>query len=108
MAQTVPPVVAPISTTSPPSLKILASNANLLPRRDVLVGAVFGLGIVKGEKSAYAAARRLPPPPQTEKKDPNVSGVLAKIIASKKRKEAMKESITQLREKGKPINELPN
>lgn len=77
-------------------------------RRDVglrLVGAVFGFGLIN-DRSADAAARRPPPPPppSTEKKDPNVSGVLAKVIASKKRKEAMKESMAQLREKGKLIN----
>ncbi|KAK4359612.1 hypothetical protein RND71_021841 [Anisodus tanguticus] len=43
--------------------------------------------------------------PPTEKKDPNVSGVLAKVLASKRRKEAMKESMAKLREKGKPVNE---
>lgn len=69
-----------------------------------MVGTLFGLSIV-GDKSANAAARRPPPPPPTEKKDPNVSGAVAKIIASKKRKEAMKESIAQLRQKGKTINE---
>ncbi|KAJ0606273.1 hypothetical protein HanHA300_Chr02g0072161 [Helianthus annuus] len=76
--------------------------------RDVLVGTVFGLTInVVGDKNAEAAARRPPPPPPTEKekKDPNVSGALAKVLASKKRKEAMKESIAKLREKGKAINE---
>ncbi|XP_071700817.1 uncharacterized protein [Rutidosis leptorrhynchoides] len=98
------PIVASISTTTPSSQKILASPPNLLPRRDVLVGMVLGLSIV-GDKSANAAARRPPPPPPTEKKDPNVSGVVAKIMASKKRKEAMKESIAKLREKGKPVNE---
>ena len=67
-----------------------------------LVGAVFGFGFGL-IRNADAAARRPPPTPPTEKKDLNVSGVLAKVIASKKRKEAMKESMAQLREKGKLI-----
>ncbi|KAI3823042.1 hypothetical protein L1987_04468 [Smallanthus sonchifolius] len=91
---------AAVATTTPPP-----SHRNIsILRRDVLVGTVFGLSIV-GDKSADAAARRPPPPPPTEKKDPNVSGVLAKVLASKKRKEAMKESMAQLRNKGKPIIE---
>lgn len=66
-----------------------------------LAVAVLGLNVV--EKSASAAARRpLPPPPQ-EKKDPNVSGVKAKVLASIKRKEAMKDSMAKLREKGKLV-----
>lgn len=72
--------------------------------RDVLIGTVFGLSIVGDKSAADAAARRPPPPPPKEKSDPNVSGVLAKVLASKKRKEAMKESIAQLRNKGKPVN----
>uniref|UniRef100_M8B1I2 Uncharacterized protein n=1 Tax=Aegilops tauschii TaxID=37682 RepID=M8B1I2_AEGTA len=44
-----------------------------------------------------------PPPPseEKEKKDPNLSGVQAKVLASRKRKEAMKEAVAKLREKGK-------
>ncbi|KAH7663871.1 hypothetical protein IHE45_14G084600 [Dioscorea alata] len=53
--------------------------------------------------SANAAARRPPPPPPAEKIDPNMSGVTAKVLASKKRKEAMKAEIAKLREKGKVI-----
>lgn len=67
-----------------------------------LAGAVLGLNL--GDRSSSAAARRPPPPPPTEKKDPNVNGVLAKVLASKKRKEAMKESVAKLRESGKPVN----
>ncbi|XP_030462088.1 uncharacterized protein LOC115682087 [Syzygium oleosum] len=74
-------------------------------RRSVALGlAVGSLSLGFGEQSTNAAARRPPPPPPEEKKDPNVSGVQAKILASKKRKEAMKESIAKLREKGKPVN----
>ncbi|KAJ0617285.1 hypothetical protein HanRHA438_Chr02g0097581 [Helianthus annuus] len=114
MTQSLTPAAAAAAAaatiTPPPSHKILAThrNVSLLLRRDVLVGTVFGLTInVVGDKNAEAAARRPPPPPPTEKekKDPNVSGALAKVLASKKRKEAMKESIAKLREKGKAINE---
>lgn len=68
-----------------------------------LAGLVLGSNFRGG--TANAAARRPPPPPPEEKKDPNVSGVQAKVLASKKRKEAMKESVAKLREKGKAIKE---
>lgn len=68
-----------------------------------LAGALVGLNI--GDRSANAAARRPPPPPPQEKKDPNLSGVQAKVLASKKRKEAMKEFAAKQREKGKPTNQ---
>ncbi|KAK9287755.1 hypothetical protein L1049_016195 [Liquidambar formosana] len=67
-----------------------------------LAGAVLGLNI--SDQSASAAARRPPPPPPEEKRDPNMSGVQAKVLASKRRKEAMKEAMTKQREKGKPVN----
>ncbi|KAJ0969341.1 hypothetical protein J5N97_022218 [Dioscorea zingiberensis] len=66
-----------------------------------LIGAATLLSI--GTESVKAAARRPPPPPAVEKKDPNVSGVAAKVLASKKRKEAMKEEIAKLKEKGKIV-----
>lgn len=64
-----------------------------------------GFGSMSTPESASAAKRRPPPAPtpQEEKRDPNVSGVQAKVLASKKRKEAMKETIAKLREKGKPV-----
>ncbi|KMT15527.1 hypothetical protein BVRB_3g058790 [Beta vulgaris subsp. vulgaris] len=68
-----------------------------------IAGAVLGLEF--GEKNAWAAARRPPPPPAGEKKDPNVSAVQAKIMASKKRKEAMKQAMAKQKEKGKKIQE---
>uniref|UniRef100_A0A2P2NQ61 Uncharacterized protein LOC105134595 n=1 Tax=Rhizophora mucronata TaxID=61149 RepID=A0A2P2NQ61_RHIMU len=80
------------------------SQCKIVHRRNVtlgLAGAVMGLNF--GGLSANAA-RRPPPPPPEEKKDPNVSGVQAKVLASKKRKEAMKELVGKLREKGKVIN----
>lgn len=69
-----------------------------------LAGAVLGLSVA-GDRKAQAAARRPPPPPSEEKRDPNVSGVQAKVLASKKRKEAMKQEVAKLREKGKAINQ---
>ncbi|KZV48470.1 hypothetical protein F511_18276 [Dorcoceras hygrometricum] len=68
-----------------------------------LGGVVLGL-IIRGE-NAKAAARRAPPPPVQEKRDPSVSGLMAKVLASKKRKEAMKDSMTKLREKGKAVKD---
>lgn len=65
------------------------------------------LALNVAERSAEAAARRPPPPPPQEKKDPNLSGVQAKVLASKKRKEALKEAVAKLREKGKPVVKQP-
>ncbi|XP_011628717.1 uncharacterized protein LOC105421757 isoform X2 [Amborella trichopoda] len=66
------------------------------------------LGTFVGESKALAAKRRPPTPEEeTTKNDPNVSGVMAKVLASKKRKEAMKESMAKLREKGKSIETPP-
>ncbi|KAJ8774839.1 hypothetical protein K2173_017285 [Erythroxylum novogranatense] len=81
------------------------SQSKLVQRRSLslgLSGAILGLNI---GGSCAIAARRPPPPPPEEKKDPNVSGVQAKIIASKKRKEAMKKALAKLREKGKTVKE---
>nr|CAD1838927.1 unnamed protein product [Ananas comosus var. bracteatus] len=75
-------------------------------RRIFMYGLIAaGFGSMSTPESASAAKRRPPPPPtpQEEKRDPNVSGVQAKVLASKKRKEAMKETIAKLREKGKPV-----
>jgi len=65
--------------------------------------AVLGLSC-SDEQSARAAARRPPPPPPKEKKDPNLSAAQAKVLASKKRKEAMKAEVARLREQGKAVN----
>ncbi|GMN36166.1 hypothetical protein TIFTF001_005819 [Ficus carica] len=80
------------------------NHNNIINRRTLslgLAGAVLTLN--GGDRSAKAAGRRPPPPPPEEKKDPNLSGVQAKVLASKKRKEAMKEEIAKLRQKGKAI-----
>ncbi|GAU14550.1 hypothetical protein TSUD_96140 [Trifolium subterraneum] len=92
----------------------VSNHDQVLPTRDdhtLHRRALMGLSsaVVLGltwsdEQSARAAARRPPPPPPKEKKDPNVSGVQAKVLASKKRKEALKEEVARLREKGKAIN----
>ncbi|PKI33582.1 uncharacterized protein LOC116195006 [Punica granatum] len=85
------------------------SDDKLVHRRNVglgLAGALLGM-VIGGERHAAAAGRRPPPPPPGEKKDPNVSGVQAKVLASKKRKEAMKEEMAKLRQKGKAIDESP-
>ncbi|CAK7322471.1 unnamed protein product [Dovyalis caffra] len=81
------------------------SDNKLFHRRTMALGlaaALMGLNI--GGWNANAAARRPPPPPPEERKDPSISGLQAKILASKKRKEAMKEEVAKLREKGKAIN----
>ncbi|CAN1146467.1 hypothetical protein LINPERPRIM_LOCUS6613 [Linum perenne] len=63
-----------------------------------LLGGLMGLHMA-GPNIAEAAARRPPPAPSTEeKKDPNISGVQAKVLASKKRKEAMKQYVAKLKE----------
>jgi hypothetical protein len=67
-----------------------------------------GAGAMLGRDIASAAGKRRPPPPPEstteEKKDPNVSGVHAKVLASRKRKEAMKEAVAKMRERGKPVD----
>ncbi|KAK1356370.1 Zinc transporter like [Heracleum sosnowskyi] len=90
--------------------KIVASHQPLVHSRR---GTTLGLGgLVLGfiqvgcdDRHANAAGRRPPPPPPEEKKDPSINGVTAKVLASKKRKEAMKESIARLKDKGKLITE---
>ncbi|MED6160644.1 hypothetical protein PIB30_053343 [Stylosanthes scabra] len=88
-----------------------SSSDHHSPRRRALMGLsgalVLGGLSLSDERIANAAARRPPPPPPQERKDPNVSGVQAKVLASKRRKEAMKEEVARLRERGKPINEEP-
>ncbi|KAL8030542.1 hypothetical protein ABFX02_14G292600 [Erythranthe guttata] len=93
---------------SPRFLKVWASSSNQeethIQRRSIALGlASVVLGLSIGGGNAKAAARRPPPPPPKEKKDPNMNGVIAKVLASKKRKEAMKESIAKLKENGKPV-----
>ncbi|KAL1826997.1 hypothetical protein ACET3Z_005409 [Daucus carota] len=70
-----------------------------------LAGLVLGFIQVGSDRRANAAGKRAPPPPPEEKKDPSINAVTAKVLASKKRKEAMKESIAKLKEKGKLIDQ---
>ncbi|RDX71423.1 hypothetical protein CR513_49239 [Mucuna pruriens] len=72
-----------------------------------LSGAVV-LGLSLSDEQSASVAARPPPPPPREKKDPNVSGVQAKVLASKRRKEAMKEEVAKLRERGKSANKDPS
>nr|CAB3457601.1 unnamed protein product [Digitaria exilis] len=116
--------MTPLSTTQNPNITLrtcpkspapknsnnLSLGAKCDTRRALLCGLIAaGAGAVMGPDIASAASKRRPPPPaptapMEEKKDPNVSGVLAKVLASKKRKEAMKEAVAKLREKGKPVD----
>jgi hypothetical protein len=72
------------------------------------LGGLVAAGAMLGPDIASAAGKRRPPPPPDstteEKKDPNVSGVQAKVLASRKRKEAMKEAVAKMRERGKPVD----
>ncbi|KAM0947211.1 hypothetical protein DsansV1_C08g0083751 [Dioscorea sansibarensis] len=100
-----PSSTSPLPISSPTTAKkplLLIPN---LHHRRIFTNGLIGVATVMfiGVESAKAAARRTPPPPPEEKKDPNVSGLAAKVLASKKRKEALKAEIVKLREKGKVI-----
>ncbi|KAL8487276.1 hypothetical protein ACS0TY_023354 [Phlomoides rotata] len=106
------PLISTFGLASPRSQKVCAcastDQEKHVRRRDVALGlASVVLGLSNSGGNAWAAARRPPPPPPKEKKDPNVTGLAAKILASKKRKEAMEESIAKLREKGKLVQKPP-
>ncbi|CAN8292030.1 unnamed protein product [Cochlearia groenlandica] len=102
-----------LSTPSPPPSRrqtppIIIEVPQINRRKVVVVGICGGLwswNALNCKEEAMAAARRPPPPPVKEKQDPNVSGVQAKVLASKKRKDAMKASMAKLREKGKSVVE---
>ncbi|KAJ3681404.1 hypothetical protein LUZ60_015893 [Juncus effusus] len=84
------------------------AGAQFCQRRALMYGlSTITIGSLLIPQNANAAKRRAPPPPKEtgEKKDPNMSGLSAKLLANKKRKEAMKETIAKLREKGKPVSE---
>ncbi|KAK3129717.1 hypothetical protein QOZ80_6BG0483720 [Eleusine coracana subsp. coracana] len=97
-------------TPNPPALKnsgILSRKNKCDTRRAFLGGLIAaGAGAMLSTDIASAASKRRPPPPVSteEKKDPNISGVQAKVLASRKRKEAMKEAMAKMREKGKPVD----
>ncbi|CAL5082360.1 unnamed protein product [Urochloa decumbens] len=113
--------MTPLSTAQNPNITLrtapksptLKNSSNLSlgakcdTRRELVYGLIaVGAGAMLGPDIASAASKRRPPPqaPTEEKKDPNVSGVQAKVLASKRRKEAMKEAVAKLREKGKPVD----
>ncbi|KAL1207997.1 hypothetical protein V5N11_022041 [Cardamine amara subsp. amara] len=102
---------AKLSSPSPGSLPLAPPVVLEVPpinRRKIVVGlggALWSWNALTGKEEAMAASRRPPPPPPKEKKDPTVTGVQAKVLASKKRKEEMKAAIAKLREKGKPVVE---
>ncbi|RID58239.1 hypothetical protein BRARA_F01546 [Brassica rapa] len=94
---------SPRSPSQTPPIILQVPQIN---RRAIVVGlggALWSWNALNGKEEAMAAARR--PPPPKEKNDPTVSGVQAKVLASKKRKEAMKASMAKLRERGKPVVE---
>lgn len=99
------PAIPPISIQS----KNPKSISLPITKRSVIIHGLFGVGLATSAlfDNAEASARRPPPPPPTEKKDPNMSAAQAKILASKKRKEAMKENVAKLREEGKTITDTP-
>ncbi|KAF6137476.1 hypothetical protein GIB67_008425 [Kingdonia uniflora] len=123
-----PPVATPISTrtddkrnTTLPSLgfprkssvhrsfhQAVESHASFVDRRSLIWGMTLAVTTMGANKSVNAAQRRPPPSAPKEKKDPNVSGVQAKVLASMKRKEAMKDAVAKLKEKGKPIYSSPS
>jgi hypothetical protein len=89
------------------SVPLLLTASMYCCNRALVCGLIAaGAGASLGPDIASAASKRRPPPPSPteEKQDPNVSGVLAKVLASKRRKEAMKEAVAKLREKGKPVD----
>ncbi|CAM8950998.1 unnamed protein product [Rhodiola kirilowii] len=97
--------IRPLQLTVPVSDK---NDAGIDRRSTVIFGLVAGavlagLSLSVGDESANAAGRRPPPKPPAEKKDPNISGLAAKILASKKRKEEMKEAVAKQRQRGKPV-----
>ncbi|CAN0857941.1 hypothetical protein LINGRAHAP2_LOCUS7001 [Linum grandiflorum] len=92
---TIPTVIHdPFPVQPPPS----STTRRSMTMSFALLGGFMGLKLVT-PNVAEAAARRPPPPPTTaEKKDPNISGVQAKVLASKKRKEAMKQYVAKLKD----------
>ncbi|XP_078433499.1 uncharacterized protein LOC144704826 [Wolffia australiana] len=103
-----------MATSAAFGTRAAARNASMLPagssgerRRREFLSMVVGVGMSAGARGggeAEAAGRRPPPPPPKEKKDPSLSPLQAKVLASIKRKEAMKEAVAQLRQQGKPVD----
>ncbi|KAJ8493502.1 hypothetical protein OPV22_015223 [Ensete ventricosum] len=118
MAHSLPLLPRPTSPPSSPATQRVPRRQHLAEpqfgdaavrfhrRRQLIYGLVaVGVACSVAPQGAHAVKRRpSPPPPPEEKVDPNVSGVVAKVLASKKRKEAMKEAVAKLREQGKSID----
>ncbi|CAO2821764.1 unnamed protein product [Amaranthus hypochondriacus] len=104
-----PPCKATADADAPP---LVLSTVNHSRRNIITIGVVGTIfGINNGEKKAWAGARRAPQPEaarDVEKKDPNMSAVQAKVLASRKRKEAMKQAMAKQRERGKKVIEKPS
>eukprot|EP00252_Welwitschia_mirabilis_P003809 TRINITY_DN13874_c0_g2_i1.p1 TRINITY_DN13874_c0_g2~~TRINITY_DN13874_c0_g2_i1.p1 ORF type:complete len:148 (+),score=26.16 TRINITY_DN13874_c0_g2_i1:183-626(+) len=86
-----------------PVMKSLLPESNARRRAFVIAGGAILLRSMFDVKTALAAKRK-PPSSEEEKKpknDPNVSGVQAKVIASIKRKEAMRQALAKLKQRGK-------
>ncbi|KAH7663872.1 hypothetical protein IHE45_14G084600 [Dioscorea alata] len=105
LARPPPSASSPLPISSPTTPKKPLFLVPNLHQRRTFTNGLIGVATIMfiSADSANAAARRPPPPPPAEKIDPNMSGVTAKVLASKKRKEAMKAEIAKLREKGKVI-----
>ncbi|XP_044499329.1 uncharacterized protein LOC123220813 [Mangifera indica] len=74
--------------------------------RGVALGLATVAWLSTDGRNVPAAGQRLPSPSKEEKKDPNVSGVQAKVLARKKWKEGMKQAVAKLGEKGQVLNKL--
>lgn len=76
------------------------STSNVDRRFFAITGAVL-VSSVLYTKEAHAVKRKAPPPEEPkEKNDPNMSALRAKVIASNRRKEAMKASLEKMRGNG--------
>lgn len=85
--------------------KTQESTSNVDRRFFAITGAVL-VSSVLATKEAYAGKRK-PAPEEEEKKpkdDPNIGVVQAKVLASKRRKEAMNASLAKLKENGQQGN----
>ncbi|KAJ1692312.1 hypothetical protein LUZ63_009010 [Rhynchospora breviuscula] len=106
----VPPSIS-LPTTSTPPKRIPhlfpsddGQRQHVYTKREIMYGlSTMAIGSLVAPDSAKAAKRRPAPPSTEEKKDPNLSALQAKLLASKKRKEAMKDTVAKLRENGKTI-----
>lgn len=76
------------------------STSNVDRRFFAITGAVL-VSSVLYTKEAHAGKRKTPPPEEPKQKnDPNISALQAKVLASNRRKEAMKASLEKMRGNG--------